>query len=131
VASLVQGRIVYANIPDPRGANPKKRPVIVVTPTSQLKTDRPVHVVGITSSLDQVSAADCVLLPWADFGRCVTKLSKKSAALCTWVDQVSRDKIASEDIGGIVPPAFMERILEKLETLKSQGQQMPDSPAPD
>jgi hypothetical protein len=48
VPSLVQGRIVWATVPDPQGRNPKTRRCVVVSRNEDIaKSDR-IRIVGIT-----------------------------------------------------------------------------------
>jgi hypothetical protein len=119
VPKLVQGRIIYKMVPDPQGRNPKDRPLVIVSKDpSKVTEDELIYAVGITSELTESDPNNYVLLPWAPLGkRCMSKLSKKCAALCTWVAKVKRSEIADENCGGLIEAVHVEKIIAKLREL--------------
>ena len=62
--SLCRGRIVWVELPDPQGRNPKCRPAVIVTPSADIKPDGEVWVVAISSQTDAAPAEVQVELPW-------------------------------------------------------------------
>jgi hypothetical protein len=48
-----QGRIVWATVPDPRGGNPKTRPVVTLTATAEIPSAGEVQVAAITTMNDR------------------------------------------------------------------------------
>ena len=65
---LVQGRIVWATVPDPRGGNAKARPAEVVTATADIDPAGEVQVAAITTLVGQAPFAETVELPWSAGG---------------------------------------------------------------
>lgn len=113
--TLCRGRIIWATVPDPRGQNPKRRPLVVVTPDAELAAGGPVRAVA-TSTLHDAAAADvCVPLPWERTGHPRTKLRTACVAVCTWV--VALPAAAVEELGGIVPGRQMYEIEDILNRL--------------
>ena len=114
---LVQGRIVYPKvpIPDPQGRNPKpNRPFVVITRTEGIATAGTVQAVGITDELGESPADHYVALPWGAHAR--TGLTKKCAALCTWLINVEPSKA---EIGtGYISAKHVLAIVEKVKSLR-------------
>src|SRR5438552_7296188 len=86
VSQLCRGRIVWVQLPDPQGRNPKCRPAVVVTPDADIRADGEVWVVAISTQLDQAPAEAQVELPWDRRGHPRTGLRERSAAVCTWME---------------------------------------------
>lgn len=105
--------IVFANhVPDPAGRNHKNRRVVVITPDAELAAGYPIVVVGVTGSLQNMTA-DHVLLPYKNppgTRHPVTGLTKRAAALCTWL--VIIDPADLSGLSGFTPPASM-RLIER------------------
>jgi hypothetical protein len=114
VPAIVYGRIVYplVPLPDPQGRNPKEgRPFVVISTPQQIQEGCDIELVGITSELSSSPAEDYAPIPW---GHCATtRLTKKSAALCTWRVTLSQSDV--EAGRGIVPPRYVEEIRTKVE----------------
>jgi hypothetical protein len=115
VPPLVQGRIVYSKvpIPDPQGRNPKpRRPFVVITRTEDIAASG-IQAVGITDELSESPADHYVALPWGAHAR--TGLTKKCAALCTWLINTEPHKV---EIGsGHVSAKYVLAIIEKVKFL--------------
>jgi hypothetical protein len=79
------GDIVFAEIPDPNGSNPKVRRVVVLTPDAAIAARHPIIVAGVTGTLPDPLTADYVVLPWKNpRGRHPkTGMTKRAAVLCT------------------------------------------------
>jgi hypothetical protein len=96
---------------DRQGAQ-KRRPVVVLTPTADVRDDEPIIVIAITTSYRDPPPADCVELPWHPAGRSLTKLRKRSAAVLSWVTEIDVDGVL--EFGGDVPVKVMMEILGRL-----------------
>lgn len=106
---LVQGRIVWVEMVDPQGRNPKTRPAVIVTPTSEIGPDGEVVVVAVTSVRGEAKPELCVPLPWHRDGHPKTQLKRSNEVVCNWAATVPVASITS--VLGVVPFAQMSRIL--------------------
>ena len=99
--------IIFAEVLDPNGQNPKTRRVVVLTPDIELVAGFPIVVAGVTGTLPDPLTGDYVRLPYKNPpGRHPkTGLTKKAAILCTWVVSITRNDIRGRS--GFVPPAHM------------------------
>jgi hypothetical protein len=88
VATPEQGGIVIARVLDPQKRNSKSRPVVIVTPTDQIKPTAPFYGVAITGQLPRPITDDFVLIPYHRDGHVRTGLKKRSAAKCDWLAHV-------------------------------------------
>lgn len=84
-----RGRIIWVELPDPQGRNPKCRPAVIVTPDADIREDGEVWVVAISTQRDAAPAEDQVELPWHRDGHPRTGLKERCAAVCTWMEKVS------------------------------------------
>ena len=116
--SLVRGRIVYPKIaiPDPQGKNPKEgRPFVVISRDEEIKKGEHIQAVGITGELNQSPDGHYVHLQYGPSAK--SGLTQKSAALCTWLIDISPDKV---EVGkGYVRADVVEEIVTKVVNLKS------------
>lgn len=110
-----QGQIVWATVPDPRGANAKSRPVVIVTATGDIRPDGDVQVVAVTTLTGQAPFSETVELPSDPAGHPQTKLKKPCEAVCSWVVTVPVADL--RDSGGTVPPEVLVEILAKVSRL--------------
>ena len=114
---LSQGRIVWVELLDPQGRNPKRRPAVVLTPTAEIRPDGDVVVAALSSQTDQSSPAVSVEVPWHRDGHPRTKLNRQNVVVCTWLVALPVAVIRPADVGGTVPFAQMARILEIVRSL--------------
>ena len=116
--SLVRGRIVYPKvaIPDPQGQNPKAgRPFVVISRDEEIQSGDSIQAVGITGELHQSPADHYALLPYGPTAK--SGLKQKSAALCTWLIDISQEKL---EVGkGYLRAALVEEIVKKVLELKA------------
>ncbi|MGA8348298.1 MAG: hypothetical protein WB773_10770, partial [Isosphaeraceae bacterium] len=56
--------IIFAEVLDPNGQNPKTRRVVVLTPDIELAAGCPIVVAGVTGTLPNPLTADYVKLPY-------------------------------------------------------------------
>jgi mRNA-degrading endonuclease toxin of MazEF toxin-antitoxin module len=117
VSTPERGRIIWAEVPDPQGRNPKKRPLIILTPTEEILPDGPVQCVVISSQFNQAPAEVQVSLPWQAQGHPRTGLRKRCAAVCTWLVSISQSGI--ESYGGLVPAKQLLQIEQIIDELKA------------
>jgi hypothetical protein len=109
VATLEQGRIVWAELTSSDGAKTKCRPAVVVTSTSEIKPGQPFVVVAATTTFTEPLPDDHVRLPWHPQGKVRTRLHHATVAVCSWMCILREDDILH--YGGIVPPKAMAQIL--------------------
>ena len=105
------GQIVWAEMADANGIR-KCRPAVILTPTDRITPSGPLDVAAITSQLPQPLPEDHVLLPWHAQGHPHTGLSRKCAAVCTWLARILPDDIQS--VAGIVPGPLLLDIVSKI-----------------
>ncbi|MDY3552718.1 type II toxin-antitoxin system PemK/MazF family toxin [Gemmata sp. JC717] len=80
---LQQGRIVWVELLDPQGRNPKRRPAVVLTPTAEIEPGGEIVVAALSTQLDQSPADVSVELPWHRDGHPRTKLNRRAVVVCT------------------------------------------------
>jgi hypothetical protein len=107
---------------DPNGVNPKNRRAVIVTSDDDLATGQPIVVVAIAGyQRGQSLTDDCVRLPWqAPHGHPVTRINKPSAAVCTWIEEISEDRIL--EVKGRVVGPFLGQIAAQLARIRNQGE---------
>ena len=105
---LRRGCIVWVEVTDPRGANPKCRPVVLLTRDAEIVPGALLQGAAITTFIDPALAEISVPLPWDRNGHPKTGLNKPNVALCNWVVTFTADKI--EEVAGIVPGKYLIRI---------------------
>ena len=105
------GRIVWADVKDANGFV-KTRPAVVMSATAEIGLGKPLIVMAITTTYPDPPPADHVELPWHAQGHPVTRLTRRSAAVTTWMDTIMPDQIRG--YGGGVPPKYMRKILERI-----------------
>lgn len=112
---LVQGSIVLVSVCDPSGKNKKERPALILTPTAQIQTEEILFAVPVshTSAMQKPRPSTFIALPWHKEGKCKTKLTAESVAVCDekWRLKIEKAKIIKR-IGFCHPPDVLERILE-------------------
>ena len=114
MTTLFPSQIIWVTILDPLGRNPKSRPAVIHT----ISTDGMATVVAITSQTGAAPPDVSVAIPWHRNGHPRTKLKKPSVAVCTWIDRVPFAAI--QPTAGRVPMDAMERIAEIVNRLLAQ-----------
>jgi hypothetical protein len=99
--------IIFAEVLDPNGQNPKTRRVVILTPDIELSAGFPIVVAGVTGTLPSPLTADYVKLPYKNPpGRHPkTGLTKEAGVLCTWIVSITRQDVRGHS--GFVPPSYM------------------------
>jgi mRNA-degrading endonuclease toxin of MazEF toxin-antitoxin module len=116
VPNLKQGQIILVEMPDPQGRNVKARPAVIVSDTSEITSEATIWCVAVTSAIPPKKPKDCVLLPIHPNGHLRTGLKKRSAAICSWLFEISTERI--QKILGLVPTKQLEEVLECIESLE-------------
>jgi mRNA-degrading endonuclease toxin of MazEF toxin-antitoxin module len=122
---LQQGRIVWVELFDPQGRNPKIRPAVILTSTPEIKQDGEVVVAALSSQVDQSPPEVSVELPWHRDGHPRTKLNRRNVVVCSWLSTIPVNSIDSTNLGGIVPFAQMAKILEIVQSLRVSSAEPP------
>jgi mRNA-degrading endonuclease toxin of MazEF toxin-antitoxin module len=112
VSQLCRGRIVWVEMLDPQGRNPKCRPAVIVTPDADIRAHGEVWVVAISAQLAEAPAEAQVPLPWDRRGHPRTGLKERCAAVCTWMVKVSVTAI--QECAGVVPGRQLLDILTRI-----------------
>jgi mRNA-degrading endonuclease toxin of MazEF toxin-antitoxin module len=124
-SSIQQGRIIWVELLDPQGRNPKRRPAVILTPTAEIRSDGEVVVAALSSQIDQSPADVSVEVPWHHNSHPRTKLNKRNVVVCSWLATLPVASIQPNDIGGVVPFAQMARVLEIVRTLETDSANPP------
>jgi len=124
-APFQQGRIVWVELLDPQGRNPKRRPAVVLTPSAEIRSDGEVVVAALSSQTDQSPSDVSVPVPWQPNGHPRTKLNRRNVVVCTWLVTVSVSLIRPDDLGGVVPFAELARVLGIVRSLQDGANQPP------
>ena len=108
--NLGPGRIVWAVYPSDRGDG-KLRPMVVVNATKEIvRTGRVAVVVCSTEFARPLTTVE-VELPSHPEGRCVSKLTRETVAVCDWSASLPCSDLDSES--GVVPTAILREICQK------------------
>lgn len=111
---LAQGTIVWAQITDARGQI-KRYPAVILTATGEIDPGSPIQCVAITTSFPEPPPREYVELPWFPGRHPATQLSRRSAAVCNWLVELSLDQV--QDVKGFVPTKVMLQIVERVRDL--------------
>lgn len=114
---LRRGRIVWGTVVDKRG-DKKSRPAVIWTPTDQIKPDRPLVVLAITTTFPDPPPEDHILLPRDPKKRAGTGLTKRSAVVLTWFDQIQQEGL---EFKGEVPAKLIALIEEKINAMRKKS----------
>jgi hypothetical protein len=113
VDALCQGRLIWIEVPDKNGYNAYARPVAILTADSEIEAeDVIVGVVCSHTSAEVYPRKDTwIELPYQREGRTRTKLRKPTVALCEWIEPFQKVAAQAAEMGGIVPPGVLLRII--------------------
>lgn len=110
-----QGRIIKARVEDPQNRNPKVRTLLIVTPSEEIDSADTFSCVAITGTLPKKLPDDCVLLRYHNRGHPQTGLTKRCAAMCSWLVELRSNQIIS--FVGRVSDRELSAVLGILEKL--------------
>jgi mRNA-degrading endonuclease toxin of MazEF toxin-antitoxin module len=111
-----QGRIVLVEVLDPQSRNAKIRPAVIISRTEDIELDGFITCVAISSAIPEKHPDDCILLPFSPGGKSRTGLKMRSAAMCSWLFQITEHDI--KKFIGTSPPQKLQEILACLNKLK-------------
>lgn len=109
---LTRGSIVWAVVPDPRGVNPKRRPIVLLTPADEIRPGVPIGGVAISTTSPDPPPPECVELNWDPQGRSSTGLRRRSWAVCTWIVEMLPESVEASD--KYVPSHVVSEIIARL-----------------
>jgi len=109
--TLQLGSVIWAEIEDPNGHR-KVRPAVIVSPSEDIESGKPVRLVAITTRLTTPLPVDYVLLPWDPQGTARSGLRRKCAAVASWQAVISASDVQS--VVGLLPPAAIAEVLAKV-----------------
>ena len=115
MAPLVQGRIVWAEVLDQGGRNPKCRPLVILTRSDRVPPGEAHMAVAVTTRLEKPLPAGHVMLPWHPQKRVKTRLCKPCAAVCTWVVEIREEDVLEQ--AGVVPDKQLAEIVRLVKEL--------------
>jgi mRNA-degrading endonuclease toxin of MazEF toxin-antitoxin module len=113
VPSLQCGAIVIATVQDPRGTDPKTRPIVILSSNEDIAAGKPVKGVAVTTQ--QTDPSESVELPWHRQRHSRTGLREQCRAHCKWIIQVDQSDV--QRIIGVVPGAQFLEIAQKVASL--------------
>ena len=108
---LQLGSVVWAELEDSNGFR-KVRPVVVVTPTTDIDAGRPMRVVAITTRLPDPLPDDHLLLPWERQGKARSGLRRRCAAVASWQAEIAVGDV--QQVVGVLPPTVIVELLEMV-----------------
>jgi len=108
-----QGRIILVEVCDPQSRNPKTRPAVIVSRTEEIHAESLIDCAAITSAVPDKLPDDYVLLPFDPTGKSRTGLRMRSAAVCSWLFEISEEQI--EKYLGIISPQRLQEFLACIE----------------
>ncbi len=121
--TLQQGSIIWVELVDPAGRNPKTRPAVVLTASHELLAGGKIYVAAASSTFNEPLPVNQVALPWHPQKHPVTGLRKKCVVMCDWIAEIDSAQIL--EIGGVCPPAILFQILAQLPKIPSPVKQSP------
>ena len=109
---LRQGRIVYTVVFDKQGKNPKRRPVILITPPDDVPEGQPLLGVAVSTQPTDPLRSEEVRLPSNRRKQGSTQLPERCAAVCDWAVQFYEKDI--EEVGGMIYGSLLLEIVKKV-----------------
>ena len=113
---IAQGTIAWAEVDDPKGRR-KRRPIVILTETTEIVLDQPIVTVAITTTYPDPPTDEYVELPWMRSNHPATGLTKGSAAACNWLIPVKPSEI--KEIRGYVPTKYLLEIVQNVRRLNA------------
>lgn len=115
-ANLQQGTIVWASVLDRRG-QPKERPVLIITESSEIDLDGPIVAVAVSTRYPDPPPADHIEIPWIRRGHPVTGLAKRSAAICSWLVEIHASDVI--EVKGHISAKIIREIVDTVRRLNA------------
>jgi mRNA-degrading endonuclease toxin of MazEF toxin-antitoxin module len=108
------GQIVLAPVPDGHG-HIKIRPVVVLTPTDQIRPGEPLEVACVTTHIERPIPPHHIPLPWHRARHPRTGLDRPNVVKCDWLAPIDQADILRDM--GVVPGPQMILIAEAVRRL--------------
>ena len=89
---LSRGHVVEIVVPDPRGKNEKRRPVVILTSTAEIPTAETLVAAAISTQLADPLPPDWIELPWDKTGKAKSGLTKPCVVKCRWLVKVKLEQ---------------------------------------
>jgi mRNA-degrading endonuclease toxin of MazEF toxin-antitoxin module len=116
---LKQGSIVRARVVDPQGGNAKIRPLVIVSPTTEINSKQTLVAVAITGRFADPLAADEVALPYHPSGIATSGLRKPCVAKCAWLVELESEDVVERK--GFLSNERLSAILQRISELGSRS----------
>jgi mRNA-degrading endonuclease toxin of MazEF toxin-antitoxin module len=113
-----RGRIIWAEILDQQGRNPKLRPAVILTSRDEIVAGEPIVVAVASTQLHLAKSEDKVELPWTHQGHPRTHLKKRCAVVCSWTVEIKASDI--QECSGMVPEDKITAILTRVAELMGE-----------
>jgi mRNA-degrading endonuclease toxin of MazEF toxin-antitoxin module len=128
ILPLRQGRIVYVTVFDSHGKNPKRRPVILVSPPEGVPEGAPLIGVAVSTQPRDPLRPEEIRLPSNRQKQGSSRLPERCVAVCDWAVQFFPQQI--EEVGGMIYGELLFEILEQALPHIAHAQPPVPPPAP-
>jgi mRNA-degrading endonuclease toxin of MazEF toxin-antitoxin module len=115
VSKPERGRIILANFTDPQGREAGPHPAVILTPDDDIEAGDEIVVVVASTKLQYAKPEDMIELPYSPSGHPVTKLKRRCAVICTWLETVREKDII--DYRGKIYGSLLDKILRRVDEL--------------
>jgi mRNA-degrading endonuclease toxin of MazEF toxin-antitoxin module len=112
--------VLISALLDPQGRNPKDRPCVVIASNDDLDQGPMIQVVAISTLIPDPLPDDHVLIPWQRPRHPRTGLTKRAAAVCSWLTWVDEDRVIRPV--GFVPDKQFLKMAQALERIATEGE---------
>ena len=96
----------------------KRRPLIIITSTSEIMLDGPVLAVAVTTTFPNPTPRSCVELPWYRNGHPATGFARRCAAVCNWLVSLRPSQV--DEIKGYLPSRWLSLVIDRVHELNAQ-----------
>lgn len=114
--NLCQGRLVWVEVTGLDGQM-KRRPVVITTPDVDIASAT--ELTGIACSHSAAFRTprppDYIEIPFHPTGRCRSKLTKATIAICHWTVSLPKavvEALPDRFVGGVISPNLVRRMIE-------------------
>jgi len=91
---------------------------VIVSRTDDIESHGAIIRVAITSAIPDTLPDERVLLPYKPTGNARTGLKKRSAAMCSWLFEITEEEI--DGCIGVIPQSRLQVILDRIENHKKK-----------
>ncbi|HEY2252587.1 MAG TPA: hypothetical protein VGH74_16050 [Planctomycetaceae bacterium] len=95
MAQLQQGSVIWAEVPDQNGKNPKTRALVVLTRTEEIEAGKKFVAVAISSEFNEPLEERAIPMPWKKNRHPVTRLYEPSVAVCNWLVSLDESQVVT------------------------------------